>query len=31
MNVGVDLVHFGFVFVLSIMIRAIAPPVGTVM
>ena len=28
---GIDLVHFGVVFVLNIMIGTITPPVGTIM
>jgi len=30
-HAGIDLVHFGIVFVLNIMIGAITPPVGTIM
>jgi tripartite ATP-independent transporter DctM subunit len=30
-HAGIDLVHFGVVFVLNIMIGAITPPVGTIM
>jgi TRAP-type C4-dicarboxylate transport system permease large subunit len=30
-HAGIDLMHFGVVFVLNIMIGAITPPVGTIM
>jgi TRAP-type C4-dicarboxylate transport system permease large subunit len=30
-HAGIDLVHFGVVFVLNIMIGTITPPVGTIM
>ena len=30
-HAGIDLVHFGIVFVLNIMIGTITPPVGTIM